>query len=179
MNIDQVKKSLLLSSFFLQYPNEDFYEASQEGRDMLETELDRDLRPFYDYITTTNLHDLSEHYVNVFDFGHTVNLYMTDSKNADDRERGNTLLELKKLYHSEGLDLSDNELPDFLPLMLEFAAISPSTVGIDLLLNYIHQLESMAKALESIESPYALILSHIKFVLEAWHESSSQGVVSS
>lgn len=178
MKTEEIKKSLLLASFLLQYPDEDFTHAAEEGHEILETELDQKLLPFFEYLTDKSLTELRENYVNTFDFGHHVNLYMTYSKDGDDRARGNSLIELKKIYFEEGLELSDTELPDYLPLMLEFAAVTPTTRGLDLLKKYLRRIEEMKASLVEIDSPYALILSHINDLMTQWRHEASEGVVS-
>ena len=67
-----------------------------------------------------SLDDIQQVYTQTFDFDRDTNLYMTYFKFEDQKERGQMLAKLKVLYEMFGLKMPDNELSDFLPLMLEF-----------------------------------------------------------
>lgn len=67
-----------------------------------------------------------EHYVRMFDFGTKTTLYMTYRRFGEERERGGALLELKRIYEEAGFCPIDGELPDYLPMVLEFASAAPS-----------------------------------------------------
>lgn len=66
--------------------------------------------------------DLEAHYVATFDFINRHSLYLTWYSDGDTRRRGSSLVALKRAYASNGLILTDAELPDFLPTVLEYSA---------------------------------------------------------
>lgn len=84
--------------------------------------VNENLTSFFTFQENRSLQEQQEFYVETFDFNHKATLYMTYSKCEDDKERGKLLVQLKMLYASAGLELIENELSDFLPLMLEFLA---------------------------------------------------------
>ncbi|MBO0702229.1 MAG: nitrate reductase molybdenum cofactor assembly chaperone, partial [Candidatus Dormibacteraeota bacterium] len=72
--------------------------------------------------------------------------------------RGLSLLRLKRLYRAAGLVLDGSELPDYLPVMLEFAELAPDGVGARLLAEHRPGLELLRLHLTEIRSPYAHLL---------------------
>lgn len=72
-----------------------------------------------------SLDDWISHYIEHFDFGKLTNLYVTYLKLGEQRERGLELLKLKKYYEAHGFNVTEKELPDYLPLILEFCGNVP------------------------------------------------------
>ena len=68
------------------------------------------------------------------------------------------LLRMKRLYAAAGLELASGELPDHLPLMLEFAALAPGKMGATLLREHRPELELLRRSLEDANSPYVHLL---------------------
>ena len=69
---------------------------------------------------------LIDSYVYTFDFGKKTNMYLTYMNTGEQRERGIELLELKQHYKKSGFEVTDKELPDYLPLLLEFLQMQMS-----------------------------------------------------
>ena len=92
-------------------------------------------------------------YVSTFDMGRRCSLYFTYPLLGDRRERGMALLRLKRRYAAHGLTLEDTELPDFLPVMLEYAAIDPD--GEALLAEHRVSMELLRAALDRAGDPFA------------------------
>ena len=97
---------------------------------------------------------LRRRYVETFDFSRRTALDLTYYTHGDRRQRGLALLALRRRYAAAGLELDGGELPDHLPVMLEFAAIDP-VAGADLLAEFRSVVELLRLALERAESPYA------------------------
>ena len=70
--------------------------------------------------------ELEQHYVNTFDFQEKTSLYLTAHEWGDGRERGQALLELQQSLMKHGFEIASGELPDYIPLLLEFLAAEPS-----------------------------------------------------
>ncbi|MFG1703986.1 nitrate reductase molybdenum cofactor assembly chaperone [Nonomuraea sp. M3C6] len=100
--------------------------------------------------------ELAAHYVETFDLQRRCCLYLTYYTDGDTRRRGQSLAALKQRYRTAGWDLMDDELPDFLPVMLEFAALDPS--GAALLREHRTGLELLLAALKDRDSPYAHVI---------------------
>lgn len=83
--------------------------------------LVKDILPsFVDYALERD--DLEAHYVETFDFVNRHSLYLTWYSDGDTRRRGSSLVALKRAFTESGLILTDTELPDFLPAVLEYSA---------------------------------------------------------
>ncbi|MFC4012280.1 nitrate reductase molybdenum cofactor assembly chaperone [Nonomuraea purpurea] len=100
--------------------------------------------------------ELAAHYVETFDLHRRCCLYLTYYTDGDTRRRGESLAALKGRYRAAGWELMDDELPDFLPVMLEFAALDPS--GMALLHEHRAGLELLQAALTDRRSPYAHVI---------------------
>jgi nitrate reductase molybdenum cofactor assembly chaperone NarJ/NarW len=105
---------------------------------------------------------LQQHYVRTFDLDKRSGLYLTFYGEGDRRERGAALLRLKRLYRAAGLPLEGTELPDYLPVMLEFAAAAaPSGRGAIVLREHRAALELVHLSLRERETPYADVLAAV------------------
>jgi nitrate reductase delta subunit len=100
---------------------------------------------------------LAAQYVATFDRSRRRCLYLTYYTDGDTRRRGASLARLKALYRDHGWQPPENELPDFLPLMLEFAARAPEP-GQRLLSEHRAALEVLRYALAAHHSPHTDIL---------------------
>ena len=102
--------------------------------------------------------ELAQAYVETFDLRRGSSLYLGWYLHGDTRKRGMALLRLKRLYRAAGLQPTEEELPDFLPLVLEFAALAPAGAGRELLREHRAPLELLHSGLGEAESPYAHVL---------------------
>ncbi|WP_182873899.1 nitrate reductase molybdenum cofactor assembly chaperone [Microbispora sp. H10670] len=93
-------------------------------------------------------------YVATFDRSRRRTLHMTYYADGDTRRRGMSLARVKSVYLAAGWRPDDAELPDFLPLMLEFSARCPEP-GERLLREHLPGLHRLRSALEDFRSPYA------------------------
>lgn len=109
--------------------------------------------------------ELERTYVETFDFTRRNSLYLSYHVHGDRRQRGVALLRLKQRYAAAGFDLLDGELPDYLPVMLEFAALAPEDVGLAALAESRDAIELVRASLHSDRSPYALLLDAVAELL--------------
>ena len=70
--------------------------------------------------------ELEQAYVRAFDFAEAASLYLTAHEFGDDRKRGVALVELRKMLAAGGFEEAEGELPDHVPLLLEFLAVAPA-----------------------------------------------------
>jgi nitrate reductase delta subunit len=77
--------------------------------------------------------DREEEYVRLFDRGRGTSLHLFEHVHGDTRNRGPAMIELAQVYEQSGYALDARELPDFLPLFLEFCAVAPDDVARNLL----------------------------------------------
>jgi nitrate reductase delta subunit len=96
---------------------------------------------------------VAQHYVETFDLRRRTALYLTYYRHGDTRRRGMALLAFKAAYRAAGLVPPGDELPDYLPVVLDFAAVEPA--GEDLLRRHRADLELLRRALHEAGTPYA------------------------
>jgi len=151
-----------LLSVLLRYPDRRLVEARGElaaAVEALPRGEQRDaLRRFVAHLGERGARELEQQYVETFDLRRRASLYLTYYVHGDTRKRGMALLRLKRLYAAAGLELAGGELPDYLPLVLEFAALAPAGAGEALLREHRPALELLRAGLRDAASPYADVL---------------------
>lgn len=111
---------------------------------------------FIEWLRTTPDDEITPHYVETFDLRRRCALYLTYFRHGDTRNRGMAMLKFTSAYRIAGFEPPTNELPDYLPMVLEFASMSPR--GEALLSNHRADLELLRKALHEAQTPYADVL---------------------
>jgi nitrate reductase molybdenum cofactor assembly chaperone NarJ/NarW len=102
--------------------------------------------------------DAEAEYVALFDRGRATSLHLFEHVHGDSRDRGPAMVDLAKTYEAAGLFLQDGELPDFLPVFLEFASTQPPREARALLGEMTHIANSLYTALQERGSRYASVL---------------------
>ena len=157
-----LREQLKLLSLLLQYPSDELLGARAE---LAPAGNAGPVRRFLDWWAREPAPELQQSYVETFDFTRRNSLYMTYHVHGDRRQRGVALLRLKQRYAAAGLELVDCELPDYLPVMLEFAALAPPDVGLAALVEVRDAIELVRASLREAESPYALLLDAVADLL--------------
>jgi nitrate reductase delta subunit len=152
---------LKLTSLLLQYPDDQLREAAAAAGEV-EIGPGRDrsqrLRTFCVWYASRPAGELQRLYVDAFDFTKQCSLHLTYHVHGDRRQRGVAMVQLKEAYRETGFEPPGNELPDYLPLMLEFAALAPDGVGLDLLEKNRVSIELIRAGLKHEDSPFAPLL---------------------
>lgn len=151
-----------LASLLLTYPDADLHDAGPDlvaaaaaiGHD----DVRRPLAAFLSWFTATPRLEVEQHYVRTFDLRRRSGLYLTYYLHGDTRRRGIALLTLKQRYRAHGWRLADGELPDLLPVVLEFAAIAGPGEGEAPLRQHRRGLELLRLSLTESGSPYRHLL---------------------
>jgi nitrate reductase molybdenum cofactor assembly chaperone NarJ/NarW len=145
-----------LASVLLQYPTAALF----DGLDVLEAATSGCSRAsrepvmrFLAWLRATAPTEVAQHYVQTFDLRRRCALYLTYYRYGDTRKRGMAMLRFKSAYRRARFEPSDQELPDYLPLVLEFAALTP--IGVALLRSARADLELLRRALHEADTPYA------------------------
>lgn len=148
-------------AFLLRYPNEEFRQIllglTAEIQEVGDTRIRQKLFQFIELVEQTPLDDWINHYVSQFDFDRKTNLYVTYFKNGEQKERGLELLKLKKFYQTAGFDIVETELPDYIPLMLEFSAQVSADIRQELWKMHEQAIWEIRETLLSIKSFYGLL----------------------
>lgn len=97
-------------------------------------------------------------YVELFDRGRATSLYLFEHVHGDSRDRGPAMIDLGEMYAKAGLLLKPDELPDYLPAMLEFISTQPPREARSFLDEISHLLNAIFSALQQRASAYASVL---------------------
>ncbi|MGH7161206.1 MAG: nitrate reductase molybdenum cofactor assembly chaperone [Acetobacteraceae bacterium] len=148
----------------LGYPDPDLRAALPEIADALRTApgippANRDaLAALIDEIASAEELEAEARYVDLFDRGHATSLNLFEHLHGETRDRGQAMAELKQVYERAGFTLTARELPDYLPVLLEYLSQRDRTEIKDMLGDCAHIVRSIGEALVKRESRYAAVL---------------------
>ncbi|MEV0297887.1 nitrate reductase molybdenum cofactor assembly chaperone [Nocardia sp. NPDC050710] len=150
-----------LAALLLDYPGRDTL-AMIDELSSAAAQLPDHVRPQIDGLLThlrvTSPIELAASYVETFDLRRRASLHLTFYAYGDTRKRGMALLRFKHAYRHAGVELGDHELPDHLPVLLEFAATVDPIGGERLLGEHVPVIELLRLSLSDSGSPYAGVL---------------------
>ncbi|MGV1037780.1 MAG: nitrate reductase molybdenum cofactor assembly chaperone [Candidatus Nanopelagicales bacterium] len=128
---------------------------------------------FLDLTADRPLLELQKEYVATFDLKRRCCLYLSYFLNGDTRRRGMALWRFKETYRLAGWSVEGGELPDFLPVLLEFAASGPDEESAALAILHEHRegLEVLQAALERFDAPQQLVVQALIATLPELTES--------
>jgi nitrate reductase delta subunit len=156
-------RTLRVLAHLLTYPTAELRAAIPELRIVLAAEGALSakprtaLEPLFDLIEGGELMAAQERYVALFDLGRGNSLHVFEHIYGDSRERGQAMVTLADRYKARGLAVSANELPDYLPLVLEYISVAPAAEGQELLAEIAHVIEALGARLAKRNSPYAAV----------------------
>lgn len=148
----------------LSYPDQPMLDALPEAQKLLQGEraLSRDahigLDQFIDYCAQRDLFTLQENYVALFDRGRSTSLYLFEHVHGESRDRGQAMVDLLHMYETHGLHLAAGELPDYLPVFLEYLSCLPADDARALLAETGEILQSITAQLAKRGSPYSFVV---------------------
>jgi nitrate reductase delta subunit len=162
--------TLRLAALLLDYPDRELYAATPElarAASRLPAHAGGDeLQAFLARRAEVGELAAQEEYVATFDFHKRASLHLSYYRDGDRRQRGMTLLGLKRRIREAGLELRGGELPDYLPALLEFAALVPQEAE-SVLRRFRAAIELLRVSLRDMDSPYAGVLDAVARVLPA------------
>jgi nitrate reductase delta subunit len=129
--------------------------------------LVRGLAPLSRELEQEDLYDAQARYVDLFDRTRSLSLQLYEHIHGESRDRGQAMVELLKLYSSHGLELTAKELPDHLPVFLEFLSQRPADEAAALLGQAAHVLEALRERLRKRDSNYALVFDALVAIVDA------------
>jgi nitrate reductase delta subunit len=100
-------------------------------------------------------------YVDLFDRSRQTALHLFEHVHGDSRDRGPAMIDLAQTYARAGLHLSEGELPDYLPVVLEFASTQPPAAARAFLAETAHIVRAIFSALLKRNSGYASVLAAV------------------
>lgn len=151
-------------SVLLSYPTERLRQALPEIADvvratpLLASRERQNLLDLVDQLGRGELLQAEEHYVDLFDRGRALSLHLFEHLHGDSRERGEAMVDLKRIYGQAGFDLAGRELPDYLPVVLEYLSCRDIAEARDMLADCAHILTRIGRSLIARGSRYAAVL---------------------
>ncbi|MFZ6686905.1 nitrate reductase molybdenum cofactor assembly chaperone [Undibacterium sp. SXout11W] len=144
-------------SALLSYPQPDLITALPEIAQTLASDPDslNVLQPLLDYLKKNDLISIQENYVATFDRTASVALHLFEHIHGESRDRGQAMVDLIVEYRRYGFEPEASELPDYVPLFLEFLSLVEDEQAEKLLGEAIHVLAAIGVRLQRKESPYA------------------------
>jgi nitrate reductase delta subunit len=152
--------SLKVISLLLSYPSEDLQNAVPELREALASDRligGREkalLGKLADDIAALDLYDAQERYVYLFDRTRVLSLHLFEHVHGESRDRGQAMVDLMTMYENAGFEIDSKELPDHLPLFLEFLSTQPEGQARELLGQTVHIVSALRERLRKRGSIY-------------------------
>lgn len=102
--------------------------------------------------------EIEAQYVELFDRGRATSLHLFEHVHGDSRDRGPAMIDLAQTYEKSGLYLGPDEMPDYLPVVLQFVSTQPPTEARAFLGEMAHIFNAIFNALQQRNSAYASVL---------------------
>jgi nitrate reductase delta subunit len=113
-------------------------------------------------LSNADLIDSQSRYVDLFDRSRSLSLHLFEHVYGESRDRGQAMVDLRQRYRDAGLDIASNELPDYLPLLLEFLAQRPDEEARQLLGDAAHVLRALRERLDERGNIYAPVFAALE-----------------
>lgn len=156
-----MKLTLRALSALLSYPSAELAANTGEVREALRNEgalppsALKTLEPLLEHLETWDLLDLQSEYSELFDRSRSLSLHLFEHVHGDSRERGQAMIDLVEQYVEAGFYLDSTELPDFVPVFLEFASSLEPAEAREMIEQPAHVFAALAERLDKREAPYA------------------------
>ncbi|MEH0070082.1 nitrate reductase molybdenum cofactor assembly chaperone [Pannonibacter sp. Pt2-lr] len=154
-------RSLKALSLLLTYPSTELQAAMPEITAVLVADsrltalARRELSALCGGLAEGDIYDLQETYVGLFDRSRSLSLNLFEHVHGESRDRGSAMVDLLETYRTGGFEPVTGELPDHLPVLLEFLATRPAEEAKAILADAAHILTVLERRLAGRESPYA------------------------
>lgn len=151
-------------SALLSYPSHDMRQALPEiaevvrATPLIDLQRRSDLLALIDDLGRGELLAVEERYVDLFDRGRALSLHLFEHLHGESRDRGEAMVELKQLYEQAGFELTARELPDYLPVVLEYLSCRELAEAREMLADCAQILMTIGRSLVARRSRYAAVL---------------------
>lgn len=158
-------------SALLAYPTDDLSSAIPEitaaisAEGLVSDEARERLQPLLADLGTLDSYDLQERYVELFDKTRRHSLHLFEHIHGESRDRGQAMVDLLEHYQRGGLLIAANELPDFIPLFLEFLSARPLDEARGLLKETAHILSLLEERLAKRDGGYAAVFAAVLSII--------------
>ena len=156
-------KTLKVLSALLCYPQPEMQTALDEmaeilvGEHVLPEREQQAVLAMMSQMRRTDPIELQERYVRLFDRGRALSLHLFEHIHGESRDRGQAMIDLLEVYRRHGFELSARELPDYLPLFLEYLAQRPDGEALDMLVDAMHVMALLGARLAERGSDYHVV----------------------
>jgi nitrate reductase molybdenum cofactor assembly chaperone NarJ/NarW len=156
-------KTLKVLSALLTYPTAELRAAAGELKSVLLAERALPqahlaaVEALVDDIAGRDLYDAQERYILLFDRTRSLSLHLFEHVHGESRDRGQAMVDLIKVYEDGGFTPTDKELPDFVPMFLEFAATREPGEAVELIGQPGHVFAALRERLAKRRSPYEAV----------------------
>lgn len=147
---------LKVIGLLLEYPDELLWENRDDALALVSADVPS-LTPFVSELLTAPLLDRQAEWCEVFERGRATSLLLFEHVHGESRDRGQAMVDLMAQYERHGLLLDSHELPDHLPLYLEYLAQLPEEEALGGLRDVAPILGLLSARLQQRESRYAVL----------------------
>lgn len=165
--------ALKILSLLLSYPGEELLKgaadlkAALEADDTAGPEVRKLLARLIDDLAGEDLYDAQERYVHLFDRSRSLSLHLFEHVHGESRDRGQAMVDLMAMYEEAGFVIDSKELPDYLPLFLEFLSTRSKEEIDDLLAQTGHITAAIGERLKKRKSVYACAFAALRLLSKA------------
>jgi nitrate reductase delta subunit len=166
-------KTFKILGLLLTYPTQELQDNMESLKSVLTTEnllprkFEKALISFMDEVANRNLLEAQEDYVSLFDRGRGHSLYLFEHIHGESRDRGQAMVDLIDHYREKGLDLTARELPDYLPLFLEFLSLCQPAEAQENLGDVVHIVAAISAKLKKRGSGYHIVFKSLGRLTDA------------
>lgn len=114
--------ALKLIAILLEYPSQTLWDAAEEILALTVADYP-ELSPFVQGYLQAPLLDRQQEWCETFDRGRATSLLLFEHVHAESRDRGQAMVDLLAQYQAAGLEADSRELPDYLPVYLEYLSL--------------------------------------------------------
>jgi nitrate reductase molybdenum cofactor assembly chaperone NarJ/NarW len=163
MDKQEMDRTYKAVSLILSYPTTGLQKAMPEisavlmSDTRLTTAARGALAPLLEQLEAADIYDLQEGYVGLFDRSRSLSLNLFEHVHGESRDRGGAMVSLVETYRDAGFDPATSELPDHLPVLLEFLSLRPRAEAQDTLADAAHIFAALSERLVRRESAYGAV----------------------
>ena len=165
-------KTFKILGLLLTYPQEVMHTHADEliqelkQEQLLSQKQNHSLQAFIARHMSMDLLSWQEQYVETFDRGRAHCLHLFEHVHGESRDRGQAMVDLAEMYATKGLMINQAELPDYLPLFLEYLSLCPFEEAKQLLGEAVHVITSIGAKLKKRNNDYHVIFDILQALSE-------------
>lgn len=154
---------LKVISRLLDYPTPELFKASAELCSVVQNDPNLSIEnktamiDFIEQLTSRDLYDAQESYDLLFDRGRALSLLLFEHVHGESRDRGQAMVNLLNVYQSKGFEAESSQLPDYIPLYLEFLSEQPQEYVEEWLGDICHLMTLLSERLIDRECYYSVL----------------------